>query len=100
MGSNGRVRVTDTSIFPSEIRGHPIATAMAVEMKAAAMMADGYSGAMSSMVETTNGKWGTDNGNGGSEGTSTATNGHDCAFAVAATAAATTYVFAFAAMGA
>ena len=41
VGSNGRVRVADTSIFPSEIRGHPMATAMAVGMKAAAMMADG-----------------------------------------------------------
>jgi len=35
IGSNGRIRVADTSIFPDEMRGHTMATAMAVGLKAA-----------------------------------------------------------------
>lgn len=40
IGSNGRIRVADTSVFPNEMRGHPMATAMAVGMKAASMVAE------------------------------------------------------------
>lgn len=102
MGSNGRVRVADTSIFPSEFRGHPMAAAMAVGMKAAAMMANDHKGATSGTVDATNGE--SQNGEGmssevgtddvGLKDPSSAANGRDCAFVVAATACA------FATMGA
>ena len=39
IGSNGRLRVADTSIFPTDMRGHPMATAMAVGMRAAELIA-------------------------------------------------------------
>merc|ERR1719399_108504 len=39
IGSNGRIRVADTSVFPEEIRGHSMATAMAVGIKAADIIA-------------------------------------------------------------
>jgi len=39
IGSNGRIRVADTSSFPDEIRGHSMATAMAVGIKAADIIA-------------------------------------------------------------
>jgi len=39
IGSNGRVRVADTSVFPDEIRGHAMGTAMAVGIKAADIIA-------------------------------------------------------------
>lgn len=44
VGSNGRLRVADTAIFPTDMRGHPMATAMAVGMKAADLIASDYSG--------------------------------------------------------
>merc|ERR1711933_3346 len=37
---NGRVRVADTSVFPDEIRGHAMGTAMAVGIKAADIIAE------------------------------------------------------------
>ena len=42
IGSNGRLRVADTSIFPTDMRGHPMATAMGVGMKAADLIATEY----------------------------------------------------------
>lgn len=39
IGSNGRIRVADTSVFPDEIRGHAMGTAMAVGIKAADIIA-------------------------------------------------------------
>eukprot|EP00567_Pseudictyota_dubia_P000234 CAMPEP_0197465636 /NCGR_PEP_ID=MMETSP1175-20131217/64639_1 /TAXON_ID=1003142 /ORGANISM="Triceratium dubium, Strain CCMP147" /LENGTH=702 /DNA_ID=CAMNT_0043001655 /DNA_START=80 /DNA_END=2188 /DNA_ORIENTATION=- len=77
-GTNGRVRVADTSVFPTGLRGHPMATAMAVGARAADFI-----------VADAPDDQDSDGGGTKSGGSSTA-----CAFATAATAAATTCAFA------
>ena len=90
IGSNGRVRVADTSIFPSELRGHPMAAAMAVGMKAAEMMANDAS-VSSDTAEMNEGEVG--NGDGTDTEAKEDTSG-GCSLVVATTAAATTCAFA------
>lgn len=94
VGSNGRLRIADTSAFPTEIRGHPMATAMAVGMRAAELIVEDHmakmedGGGVEAAEQDTSEQPGmtADPDSGGSTG--------ECAFAVAATAAATTCAFA------
>lgn len=88
IGSNGRVRVADTSIFPSELRGHPMAASMSVGMKAAEMMAND-SGRFSASSDTAE----VENGDGTDTEVKEDTSG-GCSLVVATTAAATTCAFA------
>lgn len=44
IGSNGRLRVAGTSILPTKFRGHPMAMAMVIGMRAATMIAETYAG--------------------------------------------------------
>jgi len=84
VGSNGRLRVADTSIFPTSMRGHPMATAMAVGMRAAELIASDYKSSVESSTEAA----GEGTKEVGEDGISDAsTRSGKCAFAVAATAA-------------
>ncbi|CAB9524163.1 Choline dehydrogenase [Seminavis robusta] len=108
IGSNGRLRVADTSAFPTEVRAHPMAMAMVTGMRAATLITESYqaSGDGNSTSTVGDGVDGAVTEDSDSEGTKDdeagATNaasgarqsGSECAFAVAATAAATTCAFA------
>ena len=102
VGSNGRLRVADTSIFPTDMRGHPMAAAMAVGMRAAALIAEDYTAMTADVeesevevpmeIEEIDGDGEEMAGEGEDEGATSATSkigGGECAFAVAATAATT-----------
>lgn len=90
VGGNGRLRVADTSIFPTEVRGHPMATAMAIGMRAAALLVEDYQGSTSVASDTADLEV---EKTAGSEPAlragSAAGKSGECAFAVAAAAAST-----------
>jgi len=92
VGSNGRVRVADTSIFPTDMRGHPMATAMAMGMRAAALITEDYPVTTGDEGEDIQIEKTTGSDPALRTGSGTSKSG-ECAFAVAA-AAATTCAFA------